>query len=181
MGEIKFMWNLKVCKNSVAHSISRKIYILDCDISNIIKPMFQRLNMSVNGLDLCADKFQRFEAYIPGHCLYSGKRDPRITWILANFLRSIDISRSNYLDVRAIVNVICFNKIISIVKVPMRLRSSTFELTGVYFRGELYHFDHMDWQKIRLGLIRAQIVCYNVLSYLNKFCTKLVGEMRHLM
>ena len=108
--------------------------------------MFQRLNMSVNGLDLCANKFQRFEAYIPGHCLYSGKTDPRITWILANFLRSINISRSNYLDVRAIVNVIFFNKIISIVKVPMRLKSSTFELTGVYFRGELYHFDHVAWK-----------------------------------
>ena len=35
------------------------------------------------------------------------------------------------LDVRAIVNVMFINKAISIVKVPMRLRSSTFELTGV--------------------------------------------------
>ena len=44
---------------------------------------------------------------------------------IGNFLRSIDISSSDKLDVRAIVNVIFINKTISIVKVPTRLRSLT--------------------------------------------------------
>ena len=48
---------------------------------------------------------------------------------MANFLRIIDISKSDNLDVGAIVNVIFINKTISIAKV--RLRSSTFELNGV--------------------------------------------------
>ena len=101
--------NLKVCKNSAAHGVFIKIYILDSDISNIIKPIFQCSNMSVYGLDLCGDKIQKFEVYILGYCLYLGKTDPKITSIFTNFLRSIDIPRSNYLDVRAIVNVIFIN------------------------------------------------------------------------
>ena len=53
--------------------------------------------MSVYGLDLCANKSQRFETLIPGYyCLYSGDTDPRIIYILANVLHSIDISRSDY-------------------------------------------------------------------------------------
>ena len=90
-------------------------YILDSNISNIIKTIFQRSNMSLYWLDLCADKIQKFEAYIPGYCLYSGKTDPKITCILTNFLR-----RCDYLDVRAIVNVIFIDKTISIAKMPMR-------------------------------------------------------------
>ena len=92
-------------------------------------------------------KSQRFETLIPGYYyLYSGDTDPRIAYILANFLRSIDISRSDYRNVRAIVIVIFINKSINIVKVPMRLRSSTFELTGVYFRCELHNFGQIGWE-----------------------------------
>ena len=75
--------DLKVCKNSVACSALRKIYILDSDISNIIKTISQRSNISVEGLDLCADRIQRVN--IPGYCLYSGKTNGRITCILAIF------------------------------------------------------------------------------------------------
>ena len=60
------MLNLKVCKNSVAYSALRKIYILKSDSSNIVKTISHRSNISVDGLDLCADKIQKFEAYIPG-------------------------------------------------------------------------------------------------------------------
>ena len=102
------MLNLKVCKNSVAYSALRKIYILKSDISNIIKTISQRSNISVDGLDLCADKIQRFEAYIPGYCLYLGKQWENNLYI-GNFLRSIDISNSDKLDVHAIVNVIFIN------------------------------------------------------------------------
>ena len=46
---------------------------------------------------LCANKSQRFETLIPGYYyLYSGDTDPRIAYILANFVHSIDISRSDY-------------------------------------------------------------------------------------
>ena len=97
--------------------------------------------------------------------LYSGKTNQRITRILAIFLSIIDISRSDNLDVRAIVNIMFINKTISIVKVPMRLRSSTFELTGVYFRGELNHFGHMGWQKISLEPKRAQKCLISICSF----------------
>ena len=63
------------------------------------------------------------------------------------------------------VNVMFINKTISIVKVPMRLRSSTFELTGVYFRGELNHFGHMVQQKISLGRKRAQKCLTSISSF----------------
>ena len=106
--------------------------------------MFQRSNISVNSLDLC---------------------DQRITRILANFLRIIDISRSDNLDVRILVNVLFINKTISIVKVPMRLRSSTLELTGVYFRGELNYFGHMGRQNISLGRKRAQKCLISICSF----------------
>ena len=61
---------------------------------------------------------------------------------IGNFLRSFDISNSDKLDVHAIVNVIFINKTISTVNVSTRLRSSTFELTGIYFRlwRLLHHF-----------------------------------------
>ena len=109
------------------------------DISNIIKTISQHSNILVDGLDLCADKIQRFEAYIPGYCLYLGKQWENNLYI-GNFLRSIDISNSDKLDVHAIVNVIFINKTISIVKVPTRLRASTFELTGIYFRGVYFRY-----------------------------------------
>ena len=66
---------------------------------------------------------------------------------IGNFLRCIDISNSDKLDVHAIVNVIFINKTISIVKVPTRLRSSTFELTGIYFQlwRLLHHFGLIGW------------------------------------
>ena len=86
---------------------------------------------------------------------------------IGNFLRSFDISNSDKLDVHAIVNVIFINKIISTVNVPTRLRSSTFELTGIYFRGVyfrlwrlLHHFGRMGWQKISFGPIRVML-CTN--------------------
>ena len=82
---------------------------------------------------------------------------------MANFLRIIDISKSDNLDVGAIVNVIFINKTISIAKV--RLRSSTFELTGVYSRDELHHFGRMGWQKISLGPIRAQKCLISICSF----------------
>ena len=126
--------------------------------------MFQRSNIPVDGLDLRAYKIQRSEVYISGYGLYSGKTNERITLILTNFLHSIDISRSDKLDVRAIVNVIFITKSISIIKVPTRLRSSTFAFTGVYFRGELHHFGHMGWQKISLGPIRAQKCLISICS-----------------
>ena len=68
-----------------------------------------------------------------------------ITCALAIFLRSIDLFSSDNLDVRAIVNVIFINKTISTVKVPTRFRSSTFELTVVYFPlwRLLHYFGHM--------------------------------------
>ena len=50
------MLNLKVCKNFVAYSALGKIYILKSDSSNIVKTISQRSNISVDGLDLCADK-----------------------------------------------------------------------------------------------------------------------------
>ena len=152
-----FILNVKVCKNSVAHSVFRKSSdILGSDISNIIKTMFQRSNIPVDGLDLRAYKIQRSEVYISGYGLYSGKTNERITLILTNFLHSI--------DVRAIVNVIFITKSISIIKVPTRLRSSTFAFTGVYFRGELHDFGHMGWQKISLGPIRAQKCLISICS-----------------
>ena len=55
--------------NSVAHSAFRKIYILDSDISNIIKTMFQRSNISVDRLDLCAGKIQKFEEFLNTVCI----------------------------------------------------------------------------------------------------------------
>ena len=122
--------------------------------------MFQRSNISVDGLDLWAYKIQRSEVYISGYGLCSGKTNERITLILTN----IDISRSDTLDVRAIVNVIFITKSISIIKVPTRLRSSTFAFTGVYFRGELHHFGHMGWQKISFGPIRAQKCLISICS-----------------
>ena len=67
------------------YSVFRKIYILERDISDIIKTMFQRSNILADGLDLCADKIQRLEAYVPEYCLYSGKTNERITYILAIF------------------------------------------------------------------------------------------------
>ena len=91
---------------------------------------------------------------------------------IGNFLRSFDISNSDKLDVHAIVNVIFINKIISTVNVPTRLRSSTFELTGIYFRGVyfqlwrlLHHFGHVGWQKISLGPIRAQKCLISICSF----------------
>ena len=66
----------KVCKNSVAYSVFRKIYILDSNISNIIKTMFQRSIISVDSLDLCADKIQRFEAFLDTTCI----REKQITY-----------------------------------------------------------------------------------------------------
>ena len=140
-------------------------YILDSDISNIIKTMFQGSNISVGGLDLCADKIQRLEAYIPGYCPYSRKTNERTTRILANVLRSTDISRSGKLDVREIVNVTFINKTVSIPKVPTRLRSPSFELTGLYFRSDLYHFGHMGWQKISLGPIASQKCLIPICSF----------------
>ena len=91
---------------------------------------------------------------------------------IGNFLRSFDVSNSDKLDVHAIVNVIFINKIISTVNVPTRLRSSTFELTGIYFRGVyfrlwrlLHHFGRMGWQKISFGPIRAQKCLISICSF----------------
>ena len=102
-------------------------------------------------------------------CVQTKSRGLKRSWILPvsgkNKLRIIDVSRSNNLDVRAIVNVMFIDRTISIAKVPMRMRSSTFELTGVYFRGELNHFGHVGWQKISLGTKRAQKCLISICSF----------------
>ena len=124
--------------------------------------MFQRSNISVNSLDLCADKIQRFEVFLD---TVFGKNKSEDDPYIGKFFTYYDISRSDNLHVRILVNVMFINKTISIVKVPMRLRSSTLELTGVYFRGELNHFGHMGRQNIILGRKRAQKCLISICSF----------------
>ena len=121
---------------------------------------WSRLNLEI----LCADKIQRFEAYIPGYCPNSGKTNGRITCILAIFyIVLMFLVATNLMPVQQLMLYSSIN--FSIVKEPRRLTSSTFELTGRYFRGELHHFGLMDWQKISLGPLRAQKCLISVCSF----------------